>query len=89
MGDIQVSKSNVTIGDTTAYIDLHAGKNITGDGFSFRQNIVRGNSQGETWFTGGITAENSSIVIKDKAKALFSNYLYLLNEVVNKNWPPS
>ncbi|EES6576648.1 serine protease autotransporter EspP, partial [Escherichia coli] len=65
--------------DTTAYIDLHAGKNITGDGFGFRQNIVRGNSQGETLFTGGITAEDSTIVIKDKAKALFSNYVYLLN----------
>ncbi|HDN1356687.1 TPA: pertactin family autotransporter, partial [Escherichia coli] len=64
---------------TTAYIDLHAGKNITGDGFGFRQNIVRGNSQGETLFTGGITAEDSTIVIKDKAKALFSNYVYLLN----------
>ncbi|EOT4120872.1 serine protease autotransporter EspP, partial [Escherichia coli] len=62
-----------------AYIDLHAGKNITGDGFGFRQNIVRGNSQGETLFTGGITAEDSTIVIKDKAKALFSNYVYLLN----------
>ncbi|EYV20191.1 autotransporter, partial [Escherichia coli O145:NM str. 2010C-3518] len=61
------------------YIDLHAGKNITGDGFGFRQNIVRGNSQGETLFTGGITAEDSTIVIKDKAKALFSNYVYLLN----------
>nr|ELJ1594865.1 serine protease autotransporter EspP [Escherichia coli] len=69
----------ITIGDTTAYIDLHAGKNITGDGFGFRQNIVRGNSQGETLFTGGITAEDSTIVIKDKAKALFSNYVYLLN----------
>ncbi|EIL39593.1 serine protease autotransporter EspP, partial [Escherichia coli] len=56
-----------------------AGKNITGDGFGFRQNIVRGNSQGETLFTGGITAEDSTIVIKDKAKALFSNYVYLLN----------
>ncbi|EEV7233462.1 serine protease autotransporter EspP, partial [Escherichia coli] len=54
-------------------------KNITGDGFGFRQNIVRGNSQGETLFTGGITAEDSTIVIKDKAKALFSNYVYLLN----------
>ncbi|EEZ3718817.1 serine protease autotransporter EspP, partial [Escherichia coli] len=53
--------------------------NITGDGFGFRQNIVRGNSQGETLFTGGITAEDSTIVIKDKAKALFSNYVYLLN----------
>ncbi|ENP6770140.1 autotransporter outer membrane beta-barrel domain-containing protein, partial [Escherichia coli] len=51
----------------------------TGDGFGFRQNIVRGNSQGETLFTGGITAEDSTIVIKDKAKALFSNYVYLLN----------
>ncbi|EJL5984483.1 serine protease autotransporter EspP, partial [Escherichia coli] len=30
-------------------------------------------------FTGGITAEDSTIVIKDKAKALFSNYVYLLN----------
>ncbi|EES2546331.1 serine protease autotransporter EspP, partial [Escherichia coli] len=50
-----------------------------GDGFGFRQNIVRGNSQGETLFTGGITAEDSTIVIKDKAKALFSNYVYLLN----------
>ncbi|EEU2584813.1 serine protease autotransporter EspP, partial [Escherichia coli] len=79
IGDIQASKSNITIGDTTAYIDLHAGKNITGDGFGFRQNIVRGNSQGETLFTGGITAEDSTIVIKDKAKALFSNYVYLLN----------
>ncbi|EGA4698921.1 serine protease autotransporter EspP, partial [Escherichia coli] len=69
----------ITIGDTTAYIDLHAGKNITGDGFGFRQNIVRGSSQGETLFTGGITAEDSTIVIKDKAKALFSNYVYLLN----------
>ncbi|EPN5997769.1 serine protease autotransporter EspP, partial [Escherichia coli] len=39
----------------------------------------RGNSQGETLFTGGITAEDSTIVIKDKAKALFSNYVYLLN----------
>ncbi|EOM1435431.1 serine protease autotransporter EspP, partial [Escherichia coli] len=29
--------------------------------------------------TGGITAEDSTIVIKDKAKALFSNYVYLLN----------
>ncbi|EKS8912544.1 serine protease autotransporter EspP, partial [Escherichia coli] len=56
-----------------------AGKNITGDGFGFRQNIVRGSSQGETLFTGGITAEDSTIVIKDKAKALFSNYVYLLN----------
>ncbi|EOL8496842.1 serine protease autotransporter EspP, partial [Escherichia coli] len=27
----------------------------------------------------GITAEDSTIVIKDKAKALFSNYVYLLN----------
>ncbi|EKY2199767.1 serine protease autotransporter EspP, partial [Escherichia coli] len=35
--------------------------------------------QGETLFTGGITAEDSTIVIKDKAKALFSNYVYLLN----------
>ncbi|EEY9768554.1 serine protease autotransporter EspP, partial [Escherichia coli] len=33
----------------------------------------------ETLFTGGITAEDSTIVIKDKAKALFSNYVYLLN----------
>lgn len=40
---------------------------------------MRGNSQGETLFTGGITAEDSTIVIKDKAKALFSNYVYLLN----------
>ncbi|ENN8141731.1 serine protease autotransporter EspP, partial [Escherichia coli] len=47
--------------------------------FGFRQNIVRGSSQGETLFTGGITAEDSTIVIKDKAKALFSNYVYLLN----------
>lgn len=40
---------------------------------------MRGSSQGETLFTGGITAEDSTIVIKDKAKALFSNYVYLLN----------
>ncbi|EEC9595036.1 serine protease autotransporter EspP, partial [Escherichia coli] len=33
----------------------------------------------ETLFTGGITAEDSTIVIKDKAKALFSYYVYLLN----------
>ncbi len=38
-GNIQAKNSVINIGDKTAYIDLHSGKNITGTGFTFRQEV--------------------------------------------------
>ncbi|ENB6578934.1 autotransporter outer membrane beta-barrel domain-containing protein [Escherichia coli] len=66
-GNIQAKNSVINIGDKTAYIDLHSGKNITGNGFSFRQDVKSGTSTGESNFTGGITATDGSISIGDKA----------------------
>lgn len=66
-GNIQAKNSVINIGDKTAYIDLYSGKNITGAGFAFRQDIKSGDSIGESKFTGGIMATDGSISIGDKA----------------------
>ncbi|ENW8597482.1 hypothetical protein ACFMD3_005199, partial [Escherichia coli] len=66
-GNIQAKNSVINIGDKTAYIDLYSGKNITGAGFTFRQDIKSGDSIGESKFTGGIMATDGSISIGDKA----------------------
>ncbi|MGD2932214.1 autotransporter outer membrane beta-barrel domain-containing protein [Escherichia coli] len=66
-GNIQAKNSVINIGDKTAYIDLHSGKNITGTGFTFRQEVKSGDSIGESKFTGGITATDGSINIGNKA----------------------
>ncbi|EQA8278165.1 autotransporter outer membrane beta-barrel domain-containing protein [Escherichia coli] len=71
-GNIQAKNSMINIGDKTAYIDLHSGKNITGTGFSFRQDVKSGDSIGESKFTGGITATDGSINIGDKATVMLN-----------------
>ncbi|HBC9794131.1 TPA: autotransporter outer membrane beta-barrel domain-containing protein, partial [Escherichia coli] len=66
-GDIVASNSDITIGDKTAYIDTYSGKNITNQGFSFRQNISTGESVGETAFSGQIISTGGSVKVGDKA----------------------
>ncbi|HCY2330553.1 TPA: pertactin family autotransporter, partial [Escherichia coli] len=65
--DIYAINSDIKIGDKTTYIDSHSGKNITGDGFAFRQDVKSGTSTGDSKFTGGIISTGGSIDIGDKA----------------------
>ncbi|MCV8794049.1 ESPR-type extended signal peptide-containing protein, partial [Escherichia coli] len=66
-GDILATNSDITLGDNQAYIDLYSGKNITGSGFSFRQQISSGVSTGETVFSGQILSEGGSVKVGNKA----------------------
>ena len=66
-GDIVASNSDINIGDKTAYIDTYSGKNITNQGFNFRQNISTGESVGETAFSGQIISTGGSVKVGDKA----------------------
>ncbi len=69
-GDIDAKNSTVTLGSDTAYIDLHSGKNITNEGFTFRKDVRSGTSVGTTEdissFTGSVTADNSTLTINNK-----------------------
>ncbi|EFB4140744.1 autotransporter outer membrane beta-barrel domain-containing protein [Escherichia coli O88:H1] len=66
-GDIVATNSDITLGDNQAYIDLYSGKNITGSGFSFRQQISSGVSVGETVFSGQIISEGGSVKVNNQA----------------------
>ncbi|EIX4510773.1 autotransporter outer membrane beta-barrel domain-containing protein [Escherichia coli] len=61
-GNVDANNSTVTLGTDKAYIDLHAGKNITNDGFSFRKDVKEGTSSatGNTSFEGDIKLANAS-----------------------------
>ncbi len=73
-GDIKAKNSTVTLGSDTAYIDLHSGKNITNDGFSFRKDVRSGKSVGTTEdmssFTGSV--DNSTLTINNKFSGSFT-----------------
>ncbi|MCV5633116.1 hypothetical protein OFN23_33725, partial [Escherichia coli] len=68
--------STVTLGSDTAYIDLHSGKNITNEGFTFRKDVRSGTSVGTTEdissFTGSVTADNSTLTINNKFSGGFT-----------------
>ncbi|HFT2971188.1 TPA: S6 family peptidase, partial [Escherichia coli] len=67
-GDIISSGSDIYFGSKDdVYIDTLAGENITGNGFSFSQNIKKGVSVGDSGFSGGIYSTDGSIRIGDKA----------------------
>ncbi|EFB3120626.1 autotransporter outer membrane beta-barrel domain-containing protein [Escherichia coli] len=67
-GDIISSGSDIYFGSKDdVYIDTLAGENITGNGFSFSQNIKKGVSAGDSGFSGGIYSTDGSIRIGDKA----------------------
>ncbi|EDX35521.1 TPA: serine protease autotransporter toxin Sat [Shigella dysenteriae] len=82
-GNISANKSAITIGDKNAYIDNLAGKNITNNGFDFKQTISTNLSIGETKFTGGITAHNSQIAIGDQAVVTFNGATFLDNTPIS------
>lgn len=68
---MDAKNSIVTLGSDKAYIDLHAGKNITNDGFSFRQNVKEGTSSAtlNTNFEGDIKlTKNSNLIINNAFK---------------------
>ncbi|HFD0256629.1 TPA: autotransporter outer membrane beta-barrel domain-containing protein, partial [Escherichia coli] len=75
-GDIDAKNSTVTLGSDTAYIDLHSGKNITNEGFTFRKDVHSGTSVGTTEdissFTGSVTADNSTLTINNKFSGGFT-----------------
>ncbi|HHH6764102.1 TPA: autotransporter outer membrane beta-barrel domain-containing protein [Escherichia coli] len=75
-GDIDAKNSTVTLGSDTAYIDLHSGKNITNEGFTFRKDVRSGTSVGTTEdissFTGSVTADNSTLTINNKFSGEFT-----------------
>lgn len=82
-GNISANKSAITIGDKNAYIDNLAGKNITNNGFDFKQTISTNLSIGETKFTGGITAHNSQIAIGDQAVVTLNGATFLNNTPIS------
>ena len=82
-GNISANKSAITIGDKNAYIDNLAGKNITNNGFDFKQTISTNLSIGETKFTGGITAHNSQIAIGDQAVVTLNGATFLDNTPIS------
>ncbi|MBS4932041.1 MAG: autotransporter outer membrane beta-barrel domain-containing protein [Clostridiales bacterium] len=62
-GNIEANQSKIKLGGSVpVYIDMHDGKNITGDGFSFRQDIKEGYTAetGASYFTGNISLNNQS-----------------------------
>lgn len=76
-GNIDAKNSTVTLGSDTAFIDFYSGKNITGNGFNFRQNVKSGSptntaAQDISSFTGNIDANNSEITINNKFRGYFS-----------------
>ena len=81
--NISANKSAITIGDKNAYIDNLAGKNITNNGFDFKQTISTNLSIGETKFTGGITAHNSQIAIGDQAVVTLNGATFLNNTPIS------
>ena len=82
-GNISANKSAITIGDKNAYIDNLAGKNITNNGFDFKQTISTNLSIGETKFTGGITAHNSQIALGDQAVVTLNGATFLNNTPIS------
>ncbi|HBE2958898.1 TPA: serine protease autotransporter toxin Sat [Escherichia coli] len=82
-GNISANKSAITIGDKNVYIDNLAGKNITNNGFDFKQTISTNLSIGETKFTGGITAHNSQIAIGDQAVVTLNGATFLDNTPIS------
>lgn len=60
-----------------------AGKNITNNGFDFKQTISTNLSIGETKFTGGITAHNSQIAIGDQAVVTLNGATFLDNTPIS------
>lgn len=82
-GNISANKSAITIGDKNAYIDNLAGKNITNNGFDFKQTISTNLSIGETKFTGGITAHNSQIAIGDQVVVTLNGATFLNNTPIS------
>ncbi|WP_088543913.1 autotransporter outer membrane beta-barrel domain-containing protein [Escherichia coli] len=62
-GDIEANQSMIKLGgNAPVYIDMHDGKNITDDGFGFRQDIKEGYTAetGASYFTGNISLNNQS-----------------------------
>ncbi len=75
-GNIDARNSTVTLGSETAFIDYYAGKNITGNGFNFRQDVKSGIPtsiavQDMSSFTGNIYANNSDVTINNKFRGKF------------------
>ena len=78
-GRITAENSTVTIGDNVSYIDLYSGSNIVDSGFTFRQKVISGKSVGQSEFVGGISANNSHVVIGEQATATMTDNITLTN----------
>ncbi|EFA6635782.1 autotransporter outer membrane beta-barrel domain-containing protein [Escherichia coli] len=62
-GDIEANQSKIKLGgDVPVYIDLHDGKNITGEGFGFRQDLREGYAAGTgiSYYMGNVSLNNQS-----------------------------
>nr|WP_285239457.1 autotransporter outer membrane beta-barrel domain-containing protein [Escherichia coli] len=62
-GDIEASESTIKVGNNVpVYIDSHEGKNITGEGFGFKQDVKEGYAAGigPSYYMGNITLKNHS-----------------------------
>lgn len=61
IGDIHASNgSKVTLGTKTFYLDKYDGRNINGNGFSFRQQVEKGEAVGDSIFKGNVNLESNS-----------------------------
>ncbi|STE82252.1 Serine protease pet precursor (Plasmid-encoded toxin pet) [Escherichia coli] len=85
-GHIEAKNSQIVLGNKTAYIDMFSGRNITGEGFGFRQQVHSGDSAGESSFNGSLSAQNSKITVGDKSTVTMTGALSLINTdlIINK-----
>ena len=62
IGNIDANNAKVVLGSATVYRDEHSGKNLTGEGFGFQQNVISGTSSAPSTvrYVGDITAKNST-----------------------------
>lgn len=65
---------------------MFSGRNITGEGFGFRQQLRSGDSAGESSFNGSLSAQNSKITVGDKSTVTMTGALSLINTdlIINK-----
>ncbi|MDZ4929962.1 autotransporter outer membrane beta-barrel domain-containing protein [Escherichia coli] len=82
--DIIAKNSNINIGDKESYIDLYSGRNITGTGFSFRQDIRKGESTGISRFSGSLYAtDKSKVTVGSEADVIMTGYTILMDSNLN------
>lgn len=82
--DIIAKNSQIILGDKTAYIDRHSGKNITGNGFSFQQNVQKGDSSGTSSFTGSLYAtDKSQVTVGSEVNVTMTGYTTLMDSSLN------